>query len=705
VPTKRLLVVEDEVLVARDIKARLTRMGYEVLAIATRGAEAIAKALLLRPDLVLMDINLRDDIDGIQAAIEIRSQYDVPVIFCTAYSNEATLVRAKVSEPYGYVLKPFDNRELEINIEIALYKHRAEKDLSESRRRLDATLSNVSDGVIAAQSDGQILFINPVAQKLTGWCQQEAQASSLFEVLVLLPFAPGESVLDLTKLAMDQPQQPSLRLRHLIQAADGGITPVEIAVNIQLNNDPGLIVITLRDLHQQLLYEEEIRRNAFYDSLTGLPNRLLFLDHLKSALYRRRQADQDTFAVAFVGLDGFSVINEGLGHDHGDQVLREIARRISTQVRPEDTVSRFSGDLFAVLLDPVNTASGAIEACQQLQQAIMPSLVIGNNSLELSSSIGIVLYHEGYQTPDAIIRDADTALHRAKRGAKGSYMMFDTHMHETALNFIRLKSHMQQALNDEDFEVYYQPIVDCRTEKMVSLEALLRWQHPARGLVAPGDFIPIAEQTGLIRPLGRLVLRSVCRQIRNWSEQGFGGFQVAVNLSAKQFESDLVRTVQDIILETDISPLMLGVEITEGVAMQNIEQNILMLQALRDLGLTVSIDDFGTGHSSLAYLKRLPLNTLKIDQSFIQDIAINTDDREITRAIIDLGHNLNLKVLAEGVETTEQLQFLRSCDCDYVQGYYYSEPLPAAAMSAYLRCQLAYGSKVPPSTSRVVPVI
>ena len=351
-PRKSLLIVEDEVLVARDIKARLIRMGYDVVALASKGREAIEKAVEHKPDLVLMDINLRDDMDGVDAAIRIREQVDVPVIFCTAYSNEDTLERAKVSEPYGYVLKPFDNRELEINIEIALYKHRIERDLADTRKRLDATLTNVSDGVIAADPSGQILLINPMAEKVTGWCRQKARHVHLSNVMPLQAFEAGMKVFDTAN--PDRDAGNFRYQRQYLRRAGGHLVPIELSVNRIESQESDLLVITFRDISQQLGYEEKIRHSAFFDDLTGLPNRALFFDRLDSSLNRRRRMSRDAFAVAFLDLDGFSAVNEGLGHETGDEVIRQIAARLDQTVRPDDTLSRFSGDIFAVLLDPVD---------------------------------------------------------------------------------------------------------------------------------------------------------------------------------------------------------------------------------------------------------------------------------------------------------------------------------------------------------------
>jgi diguanylate cyclase (GGDEF)-like protein/PAS domain S-box-containing protein len=679
--TKSLLVVEDEVLVARDIKSRLTRMGYEVLGTAGKGAEAIEKALSLRPDLVLMDIHLQDDIDGVDAAIKIRETYDVPIIFCTAYSNEETLERAKVTTPYGYVLKPFDNRELEINIEIALYKHQMEKDLSNTRRRLDATLTSISDGVIVTDLQGKVCLFNPMAEKITGWRKQNAEFAGLSRVMPLRPFEEAGEQFDTGALS---PGNTVVNLRQQLVRANQSQLPIEISTNVIQSGGDELVVITFRDITRQVSFEEKIRQSAFFDDLTGLANRSLFIDRLERAITRRERGARDDFAVVFVDLDGFSTINEGLGHHHGDKLLKVVGTRIEQTVRPDDTVSRFGSDIYAILLDPVDSAAGAIEACQRIQKVIATPIDLGDEMVDFSASCGIVLHRTG-ATAQEMMRDADTALHRAKADAKGAHIIFDDLMYQNALSFIKRKSSMQQALKDGVFEVYYQPIVDVRTERLVSMEALVRWPHPTEGLVSPAEFIPIAEKTGLILPLGEYVLRSVCQQISCWNRHGIGGFRVAVNLSARQFESNVPDMVGGIIRETGISPQSLALEITEGIAMKNVDQNIRMLKELRALGLSISIDDFGTGYSSLAYLKRFPLNTLKIDRSFIQDITQSTDDQEITRAIIAMGQNLGLKVLAEGVETEQQVAILRASGCDYIQGYYYSRPLPAAQLANYLK--------------------
>ncbi|MBO6557220.1 MAG: EAL domain-containing protein [Pseudomonadales bacterium] len=680
----RILVVEDEILVARDIQQRLQKMGFEIAGHETHGENAITTALEVHPDLILMDINLAGDIDGIDAAKSILEEKEIPVIFCTAYSNEEVLARAKVTTPYGYVLKPFDNRELQINIEIALVKHKIELDLERTRTRLDATLSNVSDGVIAAEGDGRICFMNPVAERILSKSQDTCIGSKLNKVLDLEEFEMGQTAIDLLDPDTFAGWRQFTSLRQMLKRGDYRV-PIEISATF-LDDAENLTVVTIRDITQQLGYEDAIQKNAFYDGLTDLPNRSLFSDRLAGSFNRRIRSfgSKDDFAVLFLDLDGFSVINEGYGHEAGDEVILEVARRLTNTVRPDDTVARMSGDVFAVLLDPITGLEGSVQACQRILDSIGKPFRINDQNVNLSATIGIVLNQGEYESPEPMMRDAETALHRAKEEAEGRYVVFDNRMYQDALKFIDRKSSMQRAITAGEFEVYYQPIVDARTTELVSMEALVRWIDPTEGFISPGEFIPMAESTGLIRPLGSYILRSVCRQISAWDDMGYSNFRVAVNFSARQFEDDVSELVQDAIANSGIRPESLAMEITEGLAMKDIDRNVSMLSSLRDLGVNISMDDFGTGYSSLAYIKKFPLTTLKIDRSFIKDMHENDDDKEITKAIIAMGKSLSLATLAEGVENQEQLDLLRSYGCDYIQGFFFSKPLPADEMTAYL---------------------
>lgn len=680
-----LMVVEDEVLVARDIKSRLIQMGYDVIATAGKGAEAIDKAALLHPQLILMDINLRDEMDGIEAAIEIRKEYDVPIIYCTAFSDAEILNRAKISDPYGYVLKPFESRELEINIDIALYKHRAERDLKETKQRLNATLESVSDGIIAVDMTGKIFLINSVASSLTRWSKEDAIGRSLPEVLPLKSKQSECYTLDYQKECED-----SKNIRLEVVQPDGTEIPIELGTNTirEDNGDTNGYVITFRDIIQQLGYELQIQHNALYDTLTNLPNRTLLVDRLVHAIHSTKRGKGGLISVLSIDLDEFRLINEGLGHHVGDKVISAVGQIISDTIRPGDTLARVSGDGFYILLDPVDSASDVFQVCNRIQSAIAEPLVVEDKVIHLTATAGIVLDEGQYQAAADLIRDADTAMHRAKSESKGSYVIFDDDMHQSVLRLIQWKDGMQQAVQQNTFEVFYQPIVSTKTEKLVSMEALIRWRHHEYGLITPSDFIPIAEKTGLIVQMGEWMLRSVCKQIKQWEMLGYHNLKVAVNLSARQFEHDIPELIRSILKECRIAASSLGLEITEGLVMQDIEQNIAKLEELRDMGLNIALDDFGTGYSSLAYLKRFPIHTLKIDRSFITDISRNPEDRAITRTIIAMAQNLDLDVVAEGVETNEQVEILRDSACDYIQGFYYSRPIPSGEVIPFIEKNL-----------------
>jgi len=685
--SNRLMIVEDEVLVSKDISSRLIHMGYEVCCSAGKGSEAIKKALDHKPDLILMDIHLRDNIDGIEAAGIIHQSYDVPIIFCTAYSNTETLERAKITAPYGYILKPFDNRELEINIEIALYKHRAEKELRETQERLNTTLRNINEGVIATDTEGRAFLVNTVAESLVGLQVGETKGIPITQMLETKDFETGSQNLDLLDQVLTKGES-IWNVRQYLVRRNGSEVPIEISANAIRANRNEIIgmVISIRDISQQINFERKIRHNAFFDSLTNLPNRTLFLDRVGHAISRAQQSRNYSFAVLFIDLDQFRVINEGLGHRAGDELIIDVSHRIGDTLNHADTLSRFSGDIFAVLLDNIKSIEDVMDTCNQIQNDFSTGFTVDHRAIDISSSMGIVLHKSSYLHAEDMMRDADTAMHRAKTQAKGAYVVFDHEMHNNALRYIEWREEMQKAIDDEAFEVYYQPIISPACAKVHSLEALLRWKSDKYGYVSPAEFIPIAEDAGLICAIGEWVMNSVCQQINTWQRDHNLKLKVAVNLSANQFEQEsLPSQISEILAQHAVPAELFAVEVTEGVAMKNIESSIKTLQELKSSGISISIDDFGTGYSSLAYLKQFPINTLKIDRSFVVDITHSSDDQAIAQAIIALGQKLQLNVLAEGVETKEQLEFLMNNGCELIQGHYFCKAMPASEIPAYLQ--------------------
>ncbi|HEX8550799.1 MAG TPA: EAL domain-containing protein [Abditibacteriaceae bacterium] len=443
------------------------------------------------------------------------------------------------------------------------------------------------------------------------------------------------------------------------------------------------------DISLQVEANEQLERNAFYDSLTGLPNRALFLNLMSRALGRSRRSPDYRFAVLFMDLDRFKLVNDSLGHARGDEFLVAVARRLESCLRPGDTAARLGGDEFTVLLDDIGDAGAAARIVERIQSEIIKPFDVGGHEVFPTSSIGIALSGPAYHHPEELLRDADTAMYRAKALGRARHAVFDEAMHEHALGLLRLETDLRRALERQNFKVFYQPIVDLQSGHISGFEALVRWHHPERGMVPPGEFIALAEETGLIIPLDHIVLREACSQLEAWKIQfPEKSLTMSVNLSSKQFaQPDLVPQIGRIMNESGVDPKRLKLEITEGVLMNNPETAAAMLRELRAMNIRLSIDDFGTGYSSLSYLHRFPLDTLKVDQSFVNRMGTNGENSEIVRTIVTLARNLNMDVIAEGIETPSQMHQLRDLKCEYGQGYLFAKPLPAIDAEALLNHQ------------------
>jgi len=443
----------------------------------------------------------------------------------------------------------------------------------------------------------------------------------------------------------------------------------------ELNRYVEKLESTGRELEES---REHFRHAAFHDALTGLPNRSLFTDHLRVALRRAHQNEKYLFGVLFLDLDRFKNINDSLGHPCGDELLKLVARRLEACIRQTDMVARFGGDEFAILLDAIQDASDAVRVAEKVQEAISAPFKLVSHEAITTASIGVALSTSGYIEAEDIIRDADTAMYRAKDRGKARCEIFDTAMHTRAVTLLRLESDLRRALEKDELCVYYQPIVSLASGELHGFEALVRWQHPERGIVSPDDFVPLAEETGLILPIGLRVLWDACNQLRKWQQYSLSNRDLimSVNLSGKQLmQPDLIERIEEVLHESQINPWHLKLEITETVVMENPELAAVTLAKLRSLGVRLSIDDFGTGYSSLSYLNRFPVDTLKIDRSFVTSMNAADENLQIVKTIVTLAGNLGMQVVAEGVETEEQLEQLRSLKCQYGQGFFFSKPL------------------------------
>jgi diguanylate cyclase (GGDEF)-like protein/PAS domain S-box-containing protein len=560
--------------------------------------------------------------------------------------------------------------------------------LRASERRFRGLVQNASDMILVCSDFGTITYQSPAAK--TVWGYQEAEL--LDQAFVALAHPDDQPAwCDLS----DQMQHPAAGTDDIsrtieLQLRDSGGTSrhTEVVVT-NLLHDPAIqgLVVTVRDITERKAFEQQLTQQAFYDGLTGLPNRALFRDRLEQALTRARRR-KDAVGLLFLDVDNFKLINDSLGHQVGDQLLIEAAARLRTCLRSQDTVARLGGDEFVVVLELLAGEEGALSAAKAIVHQFSRPFVLENREVVVTVSIGIAVSNGGKEHADNLLRNADVAMYRAKSGGRARYVVFDPSMHSAALARLELESDLRHALQHGELRVYYQPIVALGTGKATEVEALVRWQHPTRGLVMPNEFIPVAEETGLIIPLGMWVLEEACRQVAAWHDQfpTQPPLVLSVNLSPRQFQQpSLVADVAKALKNSGLAGDCLKLEITEGSIMRDVEATIRTLWELKGLGLQLAIDDFGTGYSSLAYLKRLPLDVLKIDRSFVNGIGHNQEDVAIVHAIMAMAKSLNFKVTGEGIETAEQAALLAEWGCDCGQGYLFGKPLDSDKAVALLR--------------------
>lgn len=798
----KILIVEDETIVALDIKRRLEKLGYRVTGLAAKARQVFELIDTEQPDIILMDIHLNDTLDGIDVANLVNQKYRIPVIFVTAYSEDSTMGRASQTRPYGYLLKPFSERDLCAVIKISLERSKWDEKLQrrEAHLKLAIDAANMGTWEITESAGSHIELANLPNQDL-------AHISSWEEFRLLIKASDRARVdreinglhnrlkdtIEVEFEIVDPHAQPRIYMLYGI-AGDNGVERARDAVGViqditerkliekelrqaaqVFNTSSEAIVVTDQHLavlnanasfyrmtgqtvdttrgqpltflteanigeevHRDMLAKLEQGENwrgeirsyrktgelfhalvnispitqnkhsswqfvilisdiseirsaqaelayiAYYDALTELPNRHLFMDRLNMAIARAERTDKQ-LALLFIDLDHFKRVNDTLGHQVGDQMLRHVADRMRPVLRHSDTLCRIGGDEFIVMVDTFNSDSDLEILARKIIDVVRQPMQLGNKMFTPGCSVGISVFPGDTTDRDDLVKMADTAMYSAKNQGRGCFSFYKPQMTLQVAHYLNREQELRQALHNKEFVLHYQPQFSADEKTIVGVEALIRWQHPESGLLSAAEVIPIAENSGLIVEIGEWVIEEACKQYRVWVDEGNPCLRIAVNVSVMQLRDPRFVSIVANALKTNNMPgEFLELEVTES-SLQNSENNVTALRFIESLGVTISIDDFGTGYSCMSSLKTLPIHRLKIDQSFVKDIPGDRNDCAIATAIIVLGHELGMKIIAEGIETQVQADFVRGAGCDELQGYLFGKPVAADVLITQLR--------------------
>lgn len=795
----KALVVEDEQIVALDIRRRLTKLGYEVVGMAANAEKALSIIDKVVPDIILMDINIQGDTDGISLAEIISKKSRVPVIYLTAYSEEATLKRAKETKPYGYLLKPFSERDLDVAIQIAIERFRSDDALQKHEQHLRLALNAANLGTWECdQHGGKVHLENNHFEKLASindWMQfidkivpqdrhkvrstlhelkqygdtyksiecqiaasnenlrriklhgksfnndsnkplrvvgvieditekHEAEKKITEAATVFQCSTEGIAILDskrnVTSInnALEQisgfrseeligGELPFLRNNNVgqrnyesiwqeidskgkwhgeIKAWKKDASLIYLLINIGLipprNDSTANYVVIISDITQLREMQDQLTHYAYFDCLTDLPNRNLLIDRFKQSVQQAKRA-QSLIAVLFIDLDNFKRVNDTMGHQVGDKMLQIVSRRLAARLRKTDTIGRLGGDEFVVIMNNIKSEDDAGRLAQDFLNDLSEPIMLANTEVISTGSIGISLYPKHSTDCEDLIQMADTAMYAAKTNGRNNFAYYNNQMRQHNLHYLVRDSELRNALSAEQFCLYYQPICSVYNGEIIGAEALIRWNHPLEGTLGADEVISYSESNSLIIHIGRWALDKACSQLRNWLDLGYKSISVSVNVSVKQFlKDDMPEVIKNLLAKYQLPPSALKIEITES-CLQEGEEIVDSLLRLDNMGIAIALDDFGTGYSCLSSLKKLPISHLKIDRIFVHDLPYDKDNCAIASTIIAMGHQLQMQVVAEGVENHRQHQFLREAGCEYLQGYFISKPITATEFQAF----------------------
>jgi diguanylate cyclase (GGDEF)-like protein len=729
--TTKILIIDDDPAILEVMDNYLSSKGFTPL-LAEEGRAGLDLFARESPDLVLLDLRL-PGIDGLEVlSYLVKDAPGIPVIIISGQGNVKDASDSLKKGAWDYITKPiFDMQVLDIAVhnvlerarllrEKSTYQRSLEEELEkgttdleqrslelekayrklnleiEERRRAETAIQQertfiqtiidgVRDPARIVSPDFGVLMMNQAALAVLPSKQTSMEELTCYQAYRQSDTpCSGEDHQCVLKEVIKTGKPCSIKHKDILE--DNKERIFEVEASPLWNADGSLygVLEVIRNITKDLSTEAQLREHqerlyhaVHHDTLTNLPNRMLLQDRLSRMMLKAKR-NKTYVAILFLDLDRFKKINETLGHDIGDQLLLEVSKRLKNCIRKSDTVARIGGDEFGVILDDLRDVKFVAVVARKFLQALSKPIIIQEYELYATSSIGISLYPDDGEDEDVLFRCADTALYRAKDAGKNNYQYYTPDMNTRAFEFLLMESGLRKAVENDELVVFYQPLINLENNKLIGMEALLRWQHPEKGMISPGDFIPLAEETGLIEPIGEWVLQAACAQNKKWQDAGYPPVKVSVNMSSRQFnKKNLVEMVNETLEKTGLSPEYLGIEITESVIMQDVKSTITKLKKLHGMGICLSIDDFGTGYSSLSYLKLFPIDFLKIDRSFVFNISSDSTDAAIAASVILLAHSMELKVVAEGVETSEQLELLRGQGCDYVQGFLFSKPLAA----------------------------